>query len=126
MSSALMAVVATLVVIVFLEVGRRSGRPGFAKVSGWLSFVCGVLGVVAVATPMVQSALAPDGVDSVGKNAPWIFQASMILGLAGLIAGVYALVRRDRTWRTWVGLVAGGLVTGFWLLFLLGELLSPH
>ncbi len=126
MSSVLVAVVATIVVVVVLELGRRSGATGFAKVSGWLSFVCGVLGVVAVATPMVQSALAPDGVDSVGKAAPWIFQASMVLGLTGMIAGVYALVRRDRTWRTWVGLVTGGLVTAFWLLFLLGELLSPH
>ena len=126
MSSVLMAVVAAIVVVGVLELGRRTGVAWFGKVPGWVSLVCGVLGVAAIAAPMVQSALAPDGVDTIGRDAPWVFQASMVLGLAGLIAGVYALVRRDRTWRTWVGVVTGGLVAAFWLLFLLGEILSPH
>lgn len=91
-----------------------------------MSFGCGVLGVVTIATPMVQSALAPDGVDSVGKDAPWVFQASMVLGLIGLTPGVSALVHRDRSWRTGVGFVTGVLVAAFWLPFAAGELLSPH
>ena len=48
----------------------------------------------------------------------------MVLGVLGLVIGLYAMVRRDRTWRTWVGLVAGALVVVSWLLFGVGELFS--
>lgn len=125
MSSVLAAVVAAIVVVGFFALrGRKGAVTG--KAPGWVSFVAGTLGILAIGSPMVESALAPDGVDSIGKNAPWIFQASMVLGLVALAVGIFALVRRDRSWRSWVGTVTGGLVTAFWLLFGVGEILSPH
>ena len=50
----------------------------------------------------------------------------MALGLVGLVSAIYAMVRRDRSWRMWVGLVTAGLVAMFWLMFVVGELIFPH
>lgn len=124
MFSVLAACVVTILVVGILARRRPSGAPGVEKLPGWVSVIAGALGLLAIAAPMVQSALAPDGVDTLGKDVPWLFQASLSLGLVGLATGIYALVRRDGAWRTWVGVVAGGLVTAFWLLFGLGEVLS--
>jgi hypothetical protein len=55
-----------------------------------------------------------------------LFPASMALGLVGLVSAIYAAVRRDRSWRMWVGLATGGLVATFWLLFVVGESVFPH
>ena len=49
---------------------------------------------------------------------PWIWAA----GLAVLIAGVGAVVKRDRHWPTWAGLVLGVPVALFWALFALSYL----
>ncbi len=121
-------VVAGLVVgaLILGDSGRRSGDSHPPKAPGWVSVVCGAMGVLAVVTPMVDSWLAEDGVDRVGQVAPWLFPASMTLGLVGLASGIYALVRRDRSWRMWAGLVTGGLVMAFWVLFVVGELVYPH
>ncbi|MGB7962016.1 MAG: hypothetical protein WCF12_03520 [Propionicimonas sp.] len=126
---ALVAVLAAGLVVGALilgDSGRRSGDSEPSNAPGWVSLVCGALGVLAVVTPMVDSWLAEDGVDRVGKVAPWLFPASMTLGAVGLATGIYALVRRDRTWRLWAGLATSGLVMAFWLLFVVGELVYPH
>ena len=119
-------VAAALVVGGLILVDRNSSDRDLQRAPGWVSFVSGTLGLLAVLTPMVDSWLQPDGVDGVGKVAPWLFPASMAFGLVGLASGIYAAVRRDRSWRMWVGLVTGGLVAMFWLLFVVGELVFPH
>ena len=127
MISGLAALIAAALVLGVLILHDRS-RPGSGApaLAGWIAVSCGIAGVLAVLVPMVGSWLAVDGVDQLGRAAPWLFPASITLGLAGLTAGVFAVGRGDRSWRAWTGLVAGGLVTGFWLLFLLGEALTPQ
>jgi len=123
----LVAVVAAALVLGgLILVDRSSPDRGLPRAPGWVSFVSGTLGLLAVLTPMVDSWLLPDGVDRVGKVAPWLFPASMALGLVGLVSAIYAMVRRDRSWRMWVGLVTAGLVATFWLMFVVGELVFPH
>ena len=48
----------------------------------------------------------------------------MAAGVATLIAGIGAVVKRDRHWPTWTGLAIGGIPTLFWALFALGHLLD--
>lgn len=124
--SGLTAIIAAAVVLGILIVHDRSRRDsgsGVPVLAGWIALACGIAGALALLVPMVGSWLAVAGVD---KLAPWLLPASISLGLVSLAAGVHAVVRGDRGWRAWSGLVAGGLVTGFWLLFLLGEVLTPH
>lgn len=122
----LVAIVATILVVGILARRRSSGETGQSKLPGWVSVITGVLGLLAVTAPMVQSALAPDGVDTISRDVPWLFGASISLGLVGLATGIYGVVRLDRSWRTWVGLIAGALVTAFWALLAGGEIVSPH
>lgn len=127
MAANVAAVLVAAAVLVLLAVGDRRRRAAGAlagTVPGWLSWIVGGLGVLAVAIPVAASWLAPDGVDRLG--AAWLFPVSISLGLVGLGAGAFALVRGDRSWRMWAGLTCGGLVTAFWLFFLAGEILWPH
>ena len=84
--------------------------------------------MAALVVPLVASrVLASDGggEGTVG-NLPLLPLASIAFSLIGLILGVYAIRRHDRHWPTWVGLAAGGLTVGFWLFFVVGEMLYPH
>jgi hypothetical protein len=82
--------------------------------------------VLAVAVPLVGSRLAQDELDQMGGAAPLVLPSTIALGLVGLVVAVYALLRRERSWRVWAGLVTSGLVMLFWLVFLIGELTWPH
>lgn len=127
MLSALVAMLATILVVAVLMLSRRrSTGPALAATPGWVASIAGTLGFLALATPVVDSWLAGGGAGTVGVAAPWLPPASMTLGLVGLATGIYALRGHDRSWRTWVGLVAGGLVTAFWAAFAIGEALYPH
>ena len=112
---------ATILGTLLLGERRRGMDAPTWQVPGWISLGCGLAGLLAVAGPMIGSWTAPDGVDQFGRVLPWLPQASIVLGLVGLVVGGYALARRHRTWPARAGLVTGGLVTAFWLLFALGE-----
>lgn len=92
--------------------GRRlvtaSDKPRRPTALGWCVLAFGL--VAAVLMPLVGRA----GSDLL----PWIWAA----GLAAVIAGVGAVVKRDRHWPTWAGLVLGIPVSLFWALFALGHL----
>lgn len=115
---------ALVLVALFLGDARRHS-PTVWQLPGRLSLACAVAGALAIAVPMISSWTAPDGVDRIGEVAGWLPQASIALGLIGLVAGGYALTLRYRTWPARAGLVTGALVTAFWLLFLLGEAATP-
>ncbi|MCC6496463.1 MAG: hypothetical protein IT193_09410 [Propionibacteriaceae bacterium] len=127
MLSALVAILAAVLVVAVLMLGRRRSRsPALAATPGWVAFGAGTLGFLALAIPVVNSWLAGGGAGTVGVAAPWLPPASITLGLVGLATGIYAIRDHDRSWRTWVGLVAGGLVTAFWAAFAIAEALYPH
>jgi hypothetical protein len=92
--------------------GRRlvtgSGKPARPTVLGWCVLAFGLV------PPLLMLLVGRQGSDLL----PWIWAA----GLAALIAGVGAVVKRDRHWPTWAGLVLGVPVSLFWALFALGHL----
>jgi hypothetical protein len=49
-----------------------------------------------------------------------------ILAVSALVVGVVAMRRRERSWLALVGFAVAVLIGGFWILFALGEVLSPH
>ncbi len=48
------------------------------------------------------------------------------LVVAAIALGVLALVRKDRAWLLLGSFVLAVLVGGFWVLFVVGEVVSPH
>jgi fumarate reductase subunit C len=124
--SVLVAFVTTIVVLVVLVIGLRSAGTRSPLIAGWISFGASTLAVVAVVVPLVASRLPRDDTYQAGTVVTWLPLLSMTLGLMGLATGVFALVRGERSWRSWVGLVTGALVTLFWLAFAFGDLLFPH
>lgn len=129
MIAGLIALLVAALVLGALIIGdtrRRTDDQGPWRTPGWISLGCGTAALLAVAAPMIGSAMAPDGVDQISRTAPWLYPASITLGLVGLVAGSYALARQHRTWQAWTGLITGAVVTAFWLLFLIGEATTPH
>lgn len=104
-----------LVGVVALVVGRRpasgeAGGRGGPTVLGWT-----VLGLGALT--LVLSFLVTGGGSG---RLVWPIAA----GVATLVAGIGAIVRRDRRWPTWVGLVVGVVPLLFWATFGLGHLVT--
>lgn len=102
---------------------RRSG----AGAPSWLdraALAFGGLAVIALWLPMIESHLmAPGGSPGIFG---WLFPASIAIGLVALGLGIWAVTSGVRSWRAWLGLGFGAVITGFWLVFLAGELLFPH
>jgi hypothetical protein len=103
---------AGLLAIVFGGRGApgESERPPKPTALGWCVLVFGLVSLVL--------ALMVTGGGS-GRVA-WTLAA----GVATLIAGIGALVKRDRHWPTVTGLAIGGIPALFWALFALGYLLD--
>lgn len=89
--------------------GRRfatgSGKPARPTALGWCVLAFGLV------PPLLMLLVGREGSDLLA----WIWAA----GLAALIAGAGALVKRDRHWPTWAGLALGVPVSLFWALFAL-------
>jgi hypothetical protein len=89
---------------------REPGKPAKPTALGWCVLAFGLVSLVL--------ALMVTGGGS--DRVTWTLAA----GIATLIAGIGAVVRRDRHWPTWAGLVIGGIPALFWALFALGYLLG--
>ncbi len=81
-------------------------------VLGWLSLVFGVI----AATAFVFGMFTKTGI---GANLVSISSA-----FATLVVGIGAILRHDRRWPTWAGLVAGVIPGVFWLAFAVGNMLG--
>ena len=106
----------------------RADRRRFAssKFASRLTLTCGVLALVILGLLTAGSWLAPAAFQAIDRWAGWGFQATLMLGVVGAAVGGYLVRTRDRSWPSIAGLACGGLVSAFWLVFLLGEVLSPH
>ncbi len=80
--------------------------------SGWISLALGASTAIVLGMGFALASTFP------------LFPLSIALGFATVIFGVGNLVRGNRHWTVWVGVVLGVLGAGFWLLFLAGELLG--
>jgi len=122
MAAVIVAIVLAGAAIAALVIGaRRGGSPPWLD---WAVLVTGVLALLAVAVPMLLSWAPGTGEATVGLR--WVLPASIALGLVALAAGVYAAIAGTRSWRTWLGLACGAVVTAFWIVFAIGEFLYPH
>jgi hypothetical protein len=93
-----------------LPVGADAGTSAKPSALGWCVLAFGLV------PPLLMFFVGKAGADLL----PWIWAA----GLAVLIAGVGAVMKKDRRWPTWAGLVLGVPVALFWALFALGHLVG--
>jgi hypothetical protein len=126
MAAVIVAILLAGAAIAGLVIGaRRRGATGAAP--PWLEaavLVIGALALFALALPLLLS-WAP----ATGDAEPWlrwVLPASIAFGLVAVATGGYAVIAGRRSWRTWVGLACGAVVTAFWIVFAVGELLYPH
>jgi hypothetical protein len=84
---------------------------------GWCTLAFGLIAVTAFA---VAAWLTPRSNNSgLGPNL-----ISITFAFAAVVVGVGSLIRHDRHWPTWVGLVAGLTPAVFWIAFTAGNILG--
>lgn len=124
------AAILLAIVLVWVIIGIDRRTPAHAgpaprpTTAGWSAAAFGVLGLIALVVPLVASRVRASSDGGEGTVAhPLLPLASIAFSLVGVALGGYAFRRHDRHWPTWVGLAAGGLTVGFWLFFVVGEML---
>jgi hypothetical protein len=55
-----------------------------------------------------------------------LVSVEIVLAVVTITLGAVALLRKDRAWLLVGSFAIAVLVGGFWMLFVLGELVSPH
>jgi hypothetical protein len=80
---------------------------------GWLTLALGAVGAVALAVAAAMS------------DATLLYLASILASFAAVVTGIGALVRHQRAWPTWVGLVAAGIPAVLWIVFAVGSIANP-
>jgi hypothetical protein len=110
-----------LATIVLAVARRREAEAGVAAPKptalGWCTLVFGLTAVTAL---VVATWLAPRG-DNSGMG---LFLISIAFAFAAVVVGIGTLMKRDRHWPTWVGLVAGLAPAIFWIVFAAANILS--
>ena len=108
---------------------KQAIRP--ASALGWWAFWLGIASVIwGVLLPSLPRLLRAAG-GAAGWPIPVPVGLTSVtlefsLAASALAAGIVALKKGERSWLTLVGFVAAFIVGGFWILFALGEVLSPH
>jgi len=104
-------------VVVLLVAGRAASRhearPGKTTTLGWSALW---LGLVASLAGVLMMWKVPVFSDS---------RSSIALASAAMVVAVGAVIKGDRRWPTWVGLVAGLVPALFWIVFFVAELVGP-
>ena len=95
-----------LLAIVILAVTRR-GKPA---APGWWCFGFGLTAAIAFALTIWW----PINSNAAGLGLNLI---SIAFAFAAVTLGVGNLIRRDRHWPTWVGMIAGLMPALFWIAF---------
>lgn len=90
---------------------------GPPTVAAWWTLSLGVASVVAVIIGSGWVLGTPP------SELSWLL-ASIALAVAALVVGAATLMRGDRHWPTWAGLVLGGLPALLWVGFLIANLLG--
>ena len=84
---------------------------------GWCTLAFGLTAITAFAVP---AWLTPRG----NNSGSGLNLVSITFAFAAVVIGVGTLMRRDRHWPTWVGLVAGLTPAVFWIAFAAGNILG--
>ena len=111
-----------LLAVIVLVLARRRGpqADGPAPKPTTLGWCTLAFGLIAVTAFVVGTWLSPRADDS-GMGP---FLISIIFAFAAVVVGIATLVKRDRRWPTWVGLVAGLVPAIAWIMFAAGYILG--
>jgi hypothetical protein len=96
------------------DAGLPSSKP---TTLGWLTLAFGLTAVAAFAV----AAWLTTGSNDHGAGL-WLI--SIAFGFAAVVDGVGTLMKHDRHWPTWVGLVAGLAPAVFWIAFAAAHILG--
>lgn len=108
--------------IVILTMTRRDKTDAGVPVQrpstpGWWTLALGLI----AATAFALTVWWPISSNAVGRGLNLI---SIAFGFAAVLVGIGNLIRRDRHWPTWVGLLAGLIPAVFWIAFAAANLLT--
>ena len=98
----------------------------------WTPLALAVGGLLAAplvggALRLLRATLDPVSVNASGPSPGMLGVAtSLLLAAAGLVVGIRSLRANARTWPVWLGTIVAGVITLFWTIFVLGEILMPH
>jgi len=114
MSAAIAVLIGVLIGAVVLIV-TRSPQPVAAVPTtlGWLTLALGTVGALALAVAAAMS------------DATLLYLVSILASFAAVVTGVGALVRHQRAWPTWVGIVVAGIPAVLWIVFAVGSIVNP-
>jgi hypothetical protein len=96
------------------EVGGPASKP---TTLGWWTLAFGLTAITAFA---MAAWLTPGG----NTHGLGLWLISIAFAFAAVVVGVGTLMKRDRHWPTWVGLVAGLAPAVFWIAFAAAHILG--
>lgn len=120
MQATVSAIVGILFAAIVLTATRRREPEGEKPARrstplSWLTLVFGLVAVASFALAIWQTAQVVD-------SETRLYLASITFAFAAVVLGVGTLLRRERRWPTWAGLVAGAISALFWIAFAAGYL----
>lgn len=117
--SVLLGILIATVIIVITRCSKPEGSALSAKKStiGWLCFA---LGLIALAAFLIQT-LPVFYYTNIGLPFSLI---SILLATISVTIGIWSVLKHDRHWPVWVGLIAGAIPALFWIAFVLGYILG--
>jgi hypothetical protein len=93
--------------------------------SFWLSFATVVWGGLFLLLPGLLGPRLAGGALRIPVGFAGVV-LELVLALAAFSVGAAALRKGERSWMLLAALAAAVLVSGFWIVFALGEVVSPH
>lgn len=117
--SALLGILLAVIVIIIARRSKPKGS-GLSTVKSRTGWLCLTLGLVALAAFVIQT--LPLFYDN-NTGLPFSL-ISILFSAASVLIGIWTLVKHDRHWPTWVGLIAGTAPALFWIAFALGYVLG--
>ena len=100
-----------------------------SEVGWWAAGLAWAVVVVGLLLPSMTSWFGPLQERLGRRGLPTgssLVSVEIVLAVAAIALGVLALVRKDRAWLLVGSFVLAVLVGGFWVLFVVGEVVSPH
>ncbi|NTU88796.1 MAG: hypothetical protein HGA54_02665 [Actinobacteria bacterium] len=119
-------------VLALVVTRRKKASEGEAPVKDgalqWVVLVFGILAIASLAGAMLNKFIAR--LFGVGFGLILselnLYNVSIALAFAAVIAGIGGLVRGERRWPMWVGTILAVVPALIWLVFAVGEFLYPH
>lgn len=122
MQASISVLLGTMLAVIIITITRRSKPKGseLSAVKTKTGWVCFVFSLIALSAFIIQ--ILPLFYDN---NAGLPFSlVSIFFAAASVMLGIWSLVKHDRHWPVWAGLIAGAVPALFWIAFMLGYVLG--